>query len=87
VSDAYILDGDFLKVQNIQIGYTFPRKWLIPLRIESARAYLSLDNILTISPYKYGDPEVGNMDPRQTGFDGGRYPFPRIYTMGLNFVF
>jgi TonB-linked SusC/RagA family outer membrane protein len=87
VSDAYILDGDFLKIQNIQIGYTFPKKWLIPLRMESARAYVSLDNILTVSPYKYGDPEVGNMDPRQTGFDGGRYPFPRIYTMGVNFVF
>jgi TonB-linked SusC/RagA family outer membrane protein len=87
VSDAYILDGDFLKIQNVQIGYTFPKKWLALLRMESARVYVSLDNLLTISPYKYGDPEVGNMDPRQTGFDGGRYPFPRIYTMGINFGF
>jgi TonB-linked SusC/RagA family outer membrane protein len=87
VSDAYVLNGDFLKIQNIRIGYTFPKKWIIPLRMESAGAYVSLDNILAITPYKYGDPEAGNMDPRQTGFDGGRYPFPRMYTMGINFVF
>ncbi|MDR1644681.1 MAG: hypothetical protein LBS05_02485 [Tannerellaceae bacterium] len=77
-----------IKCQNFsQNSISHPRLWILPLRIESARAYVSIDNLLTISPYKYGDPEVGNMDPRQTGFDGGRYPFPRIYTMGLSFVF
>lgn len=87
-SDAYVKKGDFLKIANIQIGYTFPRRWLQPLRMDNARIFASVENVACFSSYnKYGDPEVGNAAVLQTGFDGGRYPYPRTFTFGLSVQF
>lgn len=85
VSDAYVMNGDFIKVGNVQIGYTLPLKWMKSIRMENARIYFSVDNPLTISGYnKYGNPEVGNSNVLRTGFDNGRYPFPRAFNFGLS---
>lgn len=87
-SDAYVKKGDFLKIANIQIGYTFPRRWLQPLRMDNARIFASVENLACFSGYnKFGDPEVGNAAVLQTGFDGGRYPYPRTFTFGLSVQF
>ena len=88
VSDAYIVKGDYFKLANLQIGYTFPRSILTPVKMETARFYFSIENIACFSSYnKYGDPEVGTGSVLLTGFDPGRYPYPRTYTVGLNFSF
>lgn len=58
-----------------------------PLRMESARVYVSVENLATITGYKYGDPEVGDSNVLRTGFDAGRYPFPRTYAFGLSVQF
>lgn len=87
ISDAFILKGDFLKVQNVQLGYTFPKNLLSSVKMESARVFVSIENLMTISKYDIGDPEVGNGNVQQTGFDGGRYPFPQTWTFGFNFGF
>lgn len=87
VSDAYIQNGDFLKIQNLQIGYTFSKEWIRPLKLESLRVFASVENLCTFTGYKAGDPEVGSNKVLQTGFDYGRYPFPRTYTVGLSFGF
>lgn len=87
-SDAYVKKGDFLKIANIQIGYTFPKRWLQPLRMDNARIFTSVENLACFSGYnKFGDPEVGNAAVLQTGFDGGRYPYPRTFTFGLSVQF
>lgn len=87
-SDAYVKKGDFLKIANIQIGYTFPRRWLQQLRMDNARIFASVENLACFSGYnKFGDPEVGNAAVLQTGFDGGRYPYPRTFTFGLSVQF
>lgn len=87
-SSAYVRKGDFLKISNVQIGYTFPKSMLSPLKMESARVYISVDNLACFSSYnKYGDPEVGNSNVVYTGFDGGRYPYPRTFSAGLNVQF
>ena len=50
-----------LKISNIQIGYTFPKNVLKPVKMENARVFASVDNVCTISAYnKFGDPEVGD---------------------------
>ena len=54
VSDAYIKNGDFLRISNIQVGYTFPKRWVEKLRMESLRVYASIENVGTITGYKYG---------------------------------
>lgn len=88
VSDFWIKNGDFLKISNLQIGYTFPKAWLSALKMEGARAYFSISNLCCISGYnKYGDPECGQGNVVYTGLDTGRYPTPRTYTFGLNVQF
>ena len=87
-SSAWVKNGDFLKISNIQVGYNFDKKLLKSLSIESVRIYGSVQNILCISSYnKYGDPEAGQGSVLYTGLDTGRYPNPRIYSFGLNIQF
>ena len=87
-SDAWVKDGDFLKISNIQVGYTLPKLIANSLYLESARIYASVANLLTISSYnKYGDPECGQGSVLVTGLDTGRYPSPRTFSLGLNIQF
>lgn len=87
-SDEWVKKGDFLKISNVQFGYTFDRNMLKPLRMESARIYVSVQNLACFSGYnKYGDPEAGQGSVLYTGLDTGRYPMPRTYAVGLNIQF
>ncbi len=87
-SDAWVKNGDFLKISNIQIGYTLPKNISQMLLIQNARVYLSIQNLACISGYnKYGDPECGQGSVLYTGLDTGRYPMPRTYAFGINVTF
>jgi TonB-linked SusC/RagA family outer membrane protein len=87
-SDEWVKKGDFFKVSNVQIGYNFNKNLLKSIRIESARIYASVQNLFCFSSYnKYGDPEAGQGSVLFTGLDTGRYPNPRIFSVGLNFQF
>lgn len=87
-STAYIRKGDFFKLANLQIGYTIPSRAAKAVRMDNARVYLSVENLACLSSYnKWGDPEVGNTNIQSTGFDGGRYPYPRTCSLGLNISF
>jgi hypothetical protein len=82
-----VKNGDFLRIANLQIGYTLPRAIAQKLFLQSARISLSVANLATISGYnKYGDPETGGKI-LVTGLDTGRYPMPRTYTLGVNVTF
>ncbi|MFA5640387.1 MAG: SusC/RagA family TonB-linked outer membrane protein [Bacteroidales bacterium] len=84
VSDAFLKNGDFLKIQNVQIGYTIPKKMIENIKLENLRLFMSVDNLFTLTGYEAGEPEVGTNKVLQTGFDGGRYPFPRTISFGLS---
>jgi hypothetical protein len=87
-SDAWVKNGDFFKISNIQIGYNINKKLLKAVRLEGARINISVQNLLCISSYKkYGDPESGQGSVLYTGLDTGRYPMPRVYSAGLNIQF
>ena len=62
-------------------------EWIRHARMESLRIYASVENLATITGYKYGEPEVGDSNVLRTGFDGGRYPFPRSFVFGLSVQF
>ena len=84
VSDYFVEKADYLKISNVQIGYTFTSKALHNV-LRSARIYASIQNLATISPYcKYGDPEISG-GVTTTGYDSGRYPFPRTFMFGVQF--
>ncbi len=89
VSDAYVEDGSYIRLQNISLSYTFPRKWLRKTFINNLKVYCNLQNVCTFTKYKGYDPEVGSLwgDALMNGIDYGRYPSPRIYTFGMNLQF
>ena len=88
VSDLWVKNGDFLRIANLQIGYTLPKSISNMLSITKARVYVGVNNLLTISGYnKYGDPECGSGSVLYQGLDTGRYPQPRTFMGGINVTF
>lgn len=77
-SSRFIEDGSYLRLKNLQIGYTFPAKWTQKFRCSRLRLYATASNLFTITKYKGYDPEVGG------GVDYGNYPQSRTFTFGLN---
>ena len=86
MSDRYVEDGSFLRIQNISFSYTLPARWVDKVGLESVKVYTNLKNVYTFTKYSGYDPEVGsyNQDALLTGIDNARYPSPRIYTFGIN---
>jgi TonB-linked outer membrane protein, SusC/RagA family len=88
ISDIYIEDGDFVKIQNVTLGYSF--KSLFPnLPLGQARLYVSAQNLYTFTGYSGMDPEIGYGDEQGwvSGIDLGFYPSPRNIIIGLNVNF
>ena len=83
-SDFYVEDGSFVRVQNIQIGYTLANEFL---DIESFRLYMSVNNAFTFTKYKGFDPTTSSGAPIGGGFDQGFYPNPRTFSLGVNIKF
>ena len=81
-SSAVVFDGSFFKIKQIQLGYTFPHKWMKKAKIENLRIYGSLDDFFTFSDYPGFDPEVTNM-----GVDKGSFPTSKKVVAGVNITF
>lgn len=86
-SDLYVLDGDYLRISNITIGYDFAK--LIRCRlISQARVYAQVQNAFTFTKYNGMDPEIGyGTDGWVSGIDLGYYPRPRTILLGVNLKF
>ncbi len=89
MSDLYVEDGSYIRLQNVSLSYTLPRNLVRKIKLENVKVYMNLQNVYTWTNYSGFDPEVGSMygDALMTGLDYGRYPSPRIYTFGLNVSF
>ena len=89
VSDAFIEDGSYLRLQNVSLSWTLPRNWVSKIYLSNVKIYCNIQNLFTISKYDGYDPEVGSLwgDALKNGIDYDRYPSPRIYTFGLNVSF
>lgn len=96
ISDRLVESGSYLRIQNIVIGYTLPKKWLERVKIANARIYVNIQNLCTISGYSGFDPEVGATQASYTfsgqdmllyGVDTGRCPTPASYNIGLDITF
>ena len=89
VSDAYVEDGSYIRLQNVSLSYTLPRKWLSHIFLNNVKLYCNVQNVFTITKYNGFDPEVGSMrgNALLNGVDYSRYPSPRIYTFGVNVQF
>ncbi|WP_069659572.1 SusC/RagA family TonB-linked outer membrane protein [Arcticibacter eurypsychrophilus] len=89
ISDRYVEDGSYLRIQNISFGYNVPSKWINPIKMTSARIYVSAQNVYTFTKYSGYDPEIGsfNKDVLSANVDNGHYPTPRTFTIGANIQF
>lgn len=77
-SDWYLEKGNYLRLKNLLIGYTFKKmSWNQGLRV-----FFSGDNLLTFTKYTGMDPEVGGI-----GLDGGQFPISRVFSLGANVKF
>jgi TonB-dependent starch-binding outer membrane protein SusC len=87
ISEIYIEDGDYVKIQNVSVGYDF-KKLLPKLPMSQARLYVAGRNLWTITNYSGLDPEVGYGDQSfMSGVDLGFYPSAKTYMVGLNLKF
>jgi TonB-linked SusC/RagA family outer membrane protein len=85
VSDRYVEDGSFIKIKNLQLGYTLPGS-LTKRAVNRVRLYFAVKNAATFTRYSGFDPEIqGGI--LGSGVDLGTYPLARVYTFGLDLKF
>ena len=91
ISDLYIENGDYFRLQNLTVGYDFAKQLLKKSLFSQLRVYFAAQNLFTITGYKGMDPENGRAlrsgEPWITGVDLGNYPQPRTYMVGVNIKF
>ena len=86
-NDFHVEDASFLRLQNVQIGYTFGEKLVNSLGVNSFRVYVSGNNLFTISDYFGFDPSANTGAPLGGGIDKGFYPVAASYLLGINLNF
>ena len=89
MSDRWIDEGSYIRIQNVNLAYTFPVEWTRKASIERLRIYVNAQNLYNFTKYPGFDPEIGAFDqnPLRQNIDMGRYPTPRVFTVGLDLDF
>lgn len=89
MSDRWLEDASYLRIQNLSLAYNFPREWLSRIHVSSLKLYVNAQNVYTFTKYSGYDPEIGayNQQAGMQNIDRGRYPSPRVYTFGVNLAF
>ena len=93
-SDLYLQDGDYIRLQNLTMGYDF-KKLISWKGLSKMRLYFQVQNLFTLTKYDGMDPEIGSFngtdgnssDAWVSGVDMGYYPHPRTFIVGLNLAF
>jgi TonB-dependent starch-binding outer membrane protein SusC len=86
-SDYYVEDGSFIRLQNVQLGYTFSNNDLENSMFEKCRIYISASNLFTLTEYQGYDPTAGTGAPIGGGIDQGIYPSASTFLLGVNVKF
>lgn len=89
ISDRFVEDGSYLRIQNITIGYRLPAKIARRIMMTNLRFYMAAQNLYTFTKYSGYDPEIGSYDNGilLMNVDQGHYPNPRTITFGVNAEF
>ncbi|WP_264565010.1 SusC/RagA family TonB-linked outer membrane protein [Flavobacterium sp. N3904] len=86
-SDYYVEDASFVRIQNMQIGYSVDPNYFAKAGLTKLRVYIGANNLYTFTKYKGFDPGASSGAPIGGGIDYGFYPIPRTYLLGLNVNF
>ena len=76
-SNYWLRDGSYLRLKTLDIGYTFPKAWVNKIHLNQVRVFFIGTNLLTFSPFKYWDPELGSSD-------GKKYPLSKTLSFGVS---
>lgn len=89
ISDIYMHDGDFLRINNLTIGYDFGSLAKKVPGLSAAQIYMTVNNLYTFTKYDGMDPDVsyGGGAAWASGIDLGLYPLPRTVMVGMNLTF
>ena len=79
-TDFWLQNMTYLRMKNLMIGYTFPKKWTRKCFIENLRIYGTAENLLTITGYK-------GLDPEKSANSQDLYPITKSYSIGVNLSF
>ena len=86
-SDFFVEDASYVRIQNVQLGYTIPQKFTEKIGISKFRIYGQINNLYTFTEYRGYDPGASSGAPVGGGIDFGFYPIPRTYLVGVNLNF
>lgn len=86
-STYWLEPGDYVRLRNAELGYSFSSKLLSRIGVNQLHLYLSGQNLITLTKATGYSPEVPIGNPTSGGIDNGVYPVPAVYTIGLNLTF
>lgn len=87
ISDRFVEDGSYMRMKNVQVGYTFPEAITSKINVSKLRLYVSGNNLFTFTGYRGLDPEIGTRGSLEIGIDRGFYPQARSVLGGINVSF
>lgn len=86
-SDYFVEDASFIRIQNVQLGYSLNSNIFGNSGVSKVRIYLGVSNLYTFTKYRGYDPSASSGNPIGGGVDYGFYPLPRTYMVGANINF
>lgn len=86
-SDRFLEKGDFVRLRQLQLGYSLPKQVTQKIYLEKLRFYMSGENLFTLTSYTGIDPEFSRSSVLNAGIDNLIYPFTRSYTVGIQLTF
>jgi hypothetical protein len=86
-SDLMLFDASYMRIKQLQLGYTIPKTLLQKISLKSARIYVSLDDYFTFTKYPGMDPEGGTLEDQAYSVDNMMYPVSGKILFGLNLTF
>ncbi|MFD1293332.1 SusC/RagA family TonB-linked outer membrane protein [Lutibacter holmesii] len=86
-SDLVVEDGSYMRIKQMQLGYTFKDQLIEKAHLKKLRLYISMDNYFTFTKFSGLDPEAGSFSDNSIGVDRGFYPIPREIMFGLSVDF
>ncbi len=88
-SSRYLENGSFLRLKNVTLSYSLPKKWMEPVKMNSCKLYVSGENLFTITNFSGLDPEVSlrNSEWSLAGMYSFSYPISRQFVIGVDITF
>ncbi|GAB4026865.1 SusC/RagA family TonB-linked outer membrane protein [Spirosoma koreense] len=83
-TDRWLENASYVRMRNVEVGYTLPRVVLDRIKVRNARVFVSGQNLFTITKYTGLDPDVTGSNIQERGVDLGHWPSPRVVSVGVN---